>query len=152
DLPVGFLQRVDDARRDAALQEEAASSGASLARGADGAEEDGAEDEVGIGVVHHDDAVVAAEFEDGAAEPAGDRLRDVTSHFGRAGEADERDARVVEDGFADGLTRADYEVEYAAEVMAIQHAIADLLNGDRGERRVGRWTPKHTIAADRGDH
>ena len=68
--PYARDQRLGDLRRDAALQEQAARGGAALAGGADGAEQDGAQHQVGVGVVHHDDAVVAAEFEDRAAQPA----------------------------------------------------------------------------------
>src|SRR5436305_1770783 len=81
-LTIGFGERSDNLRRDAALEEEAARGGAALAGGADGSEEDGAEDEIGICVVHHDDAVVAAELEDGAAKTASDDFGDVAADLG----------------------------------------------------------------------
>ena len=57
------------------VQEETADGGAALAGGADGAEEDGAEREIEVRIVHDDDAVVAAEFEERAAQALGRRLR-----------------------------------------------------------------------------
>ena len=74
-------QRLGHARRDAALQEQPARGGAALAGRADGAEQHRAQRQIGIGVVHHDDAVVAAQLQNGAAQPARDHFGDVPAHL-----------------------------------------------------------------------
>ena len=83
------------------VEEEPAQAGAALTGGAHRAEEDRAQGEVEVGVGLDDDGVVAAEFEDAAAEALGAGLGDVPAHLGRAGEGDQRDARVVDHPLAD---------------------------------------------------
>ena len=51
------------------FDEQAPEAGAPLTGGADGGEESGAHRQLEVGVIHHDDGVVAAQFEDGTTEP-----------------------------------------------------------------------------------
>ena len=53
---------------DRPVDDDAASGGAALARGADGAEIDGAQGDFEIPLLAHDDGAVAAQFEDVAPE------------------------------------------------------------------------------------
>jgi hypothetical protein len=101
DLAVGGLEALNKGGGDGLLQEEAADGGAALAGGADGAEQDGAEGEVKVGVRGDDDAIVAAELEDGAANAPADNLGDPVAHAAASGGADERDAAVVQQALAD---------------------------------------------------
>jgi hypothetical protein len=94
-LPVRADESFNDPGRDTALQEETPRGGAALPRGADGAKENGAQHEIGIGIVHHDDAVVPAQFQDGAAQALCDYFRDLAAHFGGTGETDQGNARVA---------------------------------------------------------
>ena len=138
--------------RDTALQEEAARGGAALSRRADGAEQDGAQHQVGIGIVHHDDAVVAAEFQDRAAQAPGDYFRNVAAHFGGSGEADQRNARVVNQALGHRPARSDDQIEHALQAVPVEDAVDDLLHGDGHQRGFRRWTPEDAIAAHRRDH
>ena len=52
-----------DPGRDAFLQEQPPQRGAALTGRSHRAEQHGTDHQIGIGVIHHDDAVVAAEFE-----------------------------------------------------------------------------------------
>ena len=62
-------QRVGHAPGDAFLQEQAARGGAALSGGAHRAEQNRAQRQIEVGVIHHDDAVVAAQLQNGAAQP-----------------------------------------------------------------------------------
>ena len=53
---------------DAALQEKTPRGGAALSRRTHRAEEHRAQRQIEIGIVHHDNAVVAAQFQNGAAQ------------------------------------------------------------------------------------
>ena len=53
---------------------------------------------------------------------------------------------------ADRLARPDHQVEDALQAVAVEHAVADLLHGDGGQRRLRRRPPQHAIAAHRRDH
>ncbi len=66
-----------------------------------------------------------------------------------AGGADERNARIFEQPLADHGILADDQAEHAAPAMALQHAVADLLHRDGGQRRFQRRLPENAIAADR---
>src|ERR1017187_6494328 len=151
-LPVGADQRFGDPPRDAALQEEAARGGAALSRRAHGAKQNGAQHQVGIGIVHHDDAVVAAQFQDGAAQPPGHLLGDVTAHFGGPGKADQRNARVAHQTFGHRPAGTDDQVEHPLQAVTVEDPVDDLLHRDGHQRRIRRGTPEHAIAAHRRDH
>ena len=88
------------------------------------AEEHRAQHQIGIGVVHHDDAVVAAEFQNRAAQPVRDHFGDAASHFGGTREADQWNARIFHQHLADRIARPDHEVEDALQPVPVEHAIA----------------------------
>ena len=70
-----------------------------------GREHDAAHGQVEVGRRRHDRGVVAAELEQQPAEPAGHPRRDGAAHAGRAGRAEQRDARVVDQRLADRRRR-----------------------------------------------
>ena len=83
------------------MQEEAARAGAALAGGANRAEQDAAQQQLRVGVRERDDAVVAAQLEQRAAEPLRDRAAHLTPHVARAGSRNQRRTPVVNQQFAD---------------------------------------------------
>jgi hypothetical protein len=82
------------------MREEPAQRGAALAGGAGGGEQDAAGGEIEIGGRRHDHAVVAAEFEDGAAEALGDARRHGAAHARRSGGAHQPHALIVDQRLA----------------------------------------------------
>ncbi len=97
-------------------------------------------------------AVVAAQFENRAAQPARHGFRDAPAHFGRSREAYQRNPPVVHQRLADRIARADHQIENALEIVPLQHAVADFLHRDRRQRRFRRRPPQHAIPAHRRDH
>ncbi len=134
DLAVCRRQGLRHLRRDAALQEHAAGGGAALPGRPHRAEDHRAHRQIEIRVVEDDDAVVAAQFEQRAAEPCSHDLRNMAPHRARAGEADEGQAAIAEHGFTHDFVGADHRLEHAAESMAVQHPTADPVDGEGAER------------------
>ena len=138
---------------DGLMDDQPPGGGAALAGGAHRREDDRRHRQIEIGVRRHDDGVVAAEFEDGAAEPAGDGGGDPPSRPGRAGERDQRNIAIVQQQFADRPAAADDEVE-----QPLRQAVGgddfgeDVLDGDGGERRSRRRLPQTGVAADGRQH
>src|SRR5262249_27594271 len=141
-----------DPGSDATLQEQAARGSTALAGSPDRPEQDGAQHQVRIGIVHHNDSVVPSQLQDRPSQPLGYYPGYMPSHFGRTGEADQRDTAVSNGSLRDGLAGPNHEVEDALDSVPVEHAIANFLYGDGGERRFRRGAPQHTISADRGDH
>ena len=63
-----------NSRRDSALQEQPPRGGASLSRRSHRAEHHRAQRQIEIGIVHHDQAIVAAQFENRSAQPRARRF------------------------------------------------------------------------------
>src|SRR5579864_1370645 len=148
-LGVGGFQLFGHRPGDVAMKKQAPDAGAALAGGADCAEQHGPQREIEIGVVHHDNAVVAAEFEQRASEPAADGLGDDAAHAARAGSADKRKAGVFQQALSHGGILANDEAEDAAPAMALEYAVANFLHCNRGQGGFQRWLPENTIAAYR---
>src|ERR1017187_1651434 len=128
-LPVGADQRFGDPPRDAALQEEATRRGAALSRRAYGAKQNGTQHQVWIGIVHYDDAVVAAQLQDGAAEAPGDHFGDVTTHLGGSGKADQRNPRVADQALRHRLAGTDDQIEHALQAVPVENPVDGFLDG-----------------------
>ena len=116
----------------ALVHEQAARGRAALAGGADGAEHNRRDRQLQVGAVVDDDRVVAAELEQRTAHAARDALADHAADLGRAGEADQRDALVVDEVLRQlgaGIVEQEEDVrETAALSAALQifiEAIAD---------------------------
>ena len=75
-LRVRAQQALVERGQDRALRDDAPRRRAALAGGANGAEQDRARGQIQVRVLGDDDGVVAAQFEDGPAEAAGDGFRD----------------------------------------------------------------------------
>ena len=151
DLRVGLAQGLDDRGRDALLQDQAPRGRAALARGPHRAEQDRADREVDVRVVHDDDRVVPAELEERPSQPLADDDRDPAAHPARAGRGDQREAAVGEHPLPDVRAAADDEIEHPREAVSLHHAVGDVLHGDRRERRLRRRLPDHRVAAHRRD-
>ncbi len=150
DAGVGLDQTLDHLRCDALLQEEAPQAGAPLAGSPHRGKEDGAQGEVEIGVVRDDDRVVAAELEDAAAKTTGGGLGDVAAHLRGTGKGNQWHPLVIDQALADAAAGTDDEVEDALQIVAFHHPVADVLDGDRSQRRVRGRLPDHGAATDGG--
>ena len=83
-----------------------------LAGGTGGREDDAAHGQGQVGRRGDDGRVVAAEFEQGPPEPGRDPGGDGPAHPGRSGRADQGDARIIDQGFADiGRLYAEMEAD-----------------------------------------
>ena len=102
----------------------------------DGAEQDGAQHEIGIGIVDHDDAVVAAELEHRAAQALGDDLRRRARPIRTSRSRETSGMRAVGDqALADLVVGADDQVEDAGRaVLVAARRLAMRVHRDRGER------------------
>ncbi len=128
---------------DALMDDEAAQRGAALAGRAHRGEGDAAQREVEIGGGRDDGGVVAAEFQDGAAEAGRDVGADLPAHGGGAGGRDQGDAVIVDQRLAD-LAAADQDlatVPPARRRTLRGGALDDGLHGERRERRLLRGLP-----------
>src|SRR5450755_2638842 len=150
-MAVGGFKTACQISRDAALYEEAANAGAALPGRTHRAEENSAHGEIEIGIIHHDDRVVAAEFQQSAAQPAAHGFGDDVTHAARARGADQRNPAVFKKASADGGIIADDQAEYAAEVMTGEYAIGNLVYGNGGQRSLERRFPQNAIATDGGE-
>ena len=73
---------------------------------------------VGAAVIFgNDDAVIAAQLQDRASQAAGNCFSYVPSHADRPGEADERQAHIVDHSLADITPRADDNVEHPIQAV-----------------------------------
>jgi hypothetical protein len=122
-----------------------------LAGGADRAEDDGRYREIEIGGFVHDDGVVAAELEQALAQALGHAHAHLPAHVSRAGEGDQCDAFIVDEAGREFGPGVDEQLENRRQRMAFEHAIADVLHGERAQRGFGGGLPDHDIAADGGE-
>ena len=136
---------------DTLLNDQAAGAGAALSSRADCAEDDSACRQVQIGIVAHDDGIVAAQFQYAAPQPPRDAPSHLPAHRGRTREADQGQARVIDQTFADALVPADDQIEDACTVVSRHHAVANMLDGDGCQWCSRRRFPDHGIAANRRD-
>ena len=99
----------DEGLVDGLVDDDPAGGGAALAGGADGAEVDGLEGDVQVGLVADDDGVVAAQLQDELAEALLHQLAHVAAAGHGAGVGDQGHARVGVDEVADVAAPADDE-------------------------------------------
>ncbi|MDL1901135.1 sigma-70 family RNA polymerase sigma factor, partial [Anaerolineae bacterium CFX9] len=146
-LVVGH-ELVQEGRVDALVDDQPARGGAALARRAHGAEERGRQRSAQVGLVGDDQRVVAAELQDGAAEPLAHDLADVAAELGRARRADQSEARVLDDALADaGAPPDDHRRDGGGHSRGAEHVPGDVLAGDGAQRRLARRLPDDRIAA-----
>src|SRR5690606_23571880 len=94
--------------------------------------------------------VVAAELEQAAPEAGADACGDDLPGGDRAGERDERQARVFAHALAD-VDAAEQEVEDAPGVVPHRGAPREVVDGDRRERGARGGFPEDDVAADGGE-
>ena len=136
------------------VDDQSAQRRAALAAGAGGGEHDRAHGQLQVGRRRDDHAVVAAELQQRAAQPGGDRLRDGAAHRHAAGRRDQRQQRRRGKRLAD-LRAADDEVARSRPARRAMSAITSLhecLAGDRRERRFLRRLPDDRVAAHEAEH
>ncbi len=133
------------------MDEDAAGGGATLAGGADGAEQNGARGQVQVGRGGDDDGVVAAQFEQRAAQAALTTFADVAAHVGRAGGGDERQALVVGQSFADASRPPMARLKMAGSTPLSRQTRSAILMVAMAQSGVwlGRF-PEGGVAADGG--
>ncbi|KAG1393877.1 hypothetical protein G6F59_014277 [Rhizopus arrhizus] len=147
---VGLVQALDQGVGDAFVHDQTARGGAALAGRADGAEDDAARGHVQVGGGADDDGVVAAQLQQAAAKAARHLLVDRAADLGRAGEADQRHATVIDHLFRQRGTGIVDQEEDVREAGLAQRVVADLQRGDGGQRGlVGRLPDAH-VATDGG--
>ena len=144
-------RRSTSRRHDRRVHDEAPRRRAALPGRADGAEQDRAHREIEVRVLRDDDGVVAAEFEDGAAEAA----RDDFGHCRptRVDPVNEMSGKRRSCSIASPIGRPGpiASVKTPRHAVVGHHAIRDVLHGDGAERRRLGRLPDHRIAAHRGD-
>ena len=150
-LPVRARETLLEFGQPRVVYQHAARRGAALAGSADRAEHDRRHGEVEVGELVDDDGVVAAEFEQALAEPARHALADVAADVRRAGERHEADAPVVDEARRQVVRGIDEQLEDPGVAVALEHAVADVLHGDRAQRGLERRLPDRDVAADRGE-
>ena len=151
-LRVGAHEAVGQLPRDALLDDDPPRRRAALPGRADRAEQDRARRQIEVRVLGDDDRVVAAELEDGAAEPLRHRRGDVLADLRGAGERDERQPR----GRSASARRRcgpgrSTSVKMPRSAVIGRDAVGDVLHRHRAERRRPGGLPHHRIAAHRGE-
>ena len=99
-----------------------------------------------VGVRRDDDGVVAAQLEDGAAEPGPHYRGDPFPHRTRAGGGHKRDAPVVQQAVAHGRTTTHHQAEHTRIDPVLAADIRrDPRDGDRGERGARGRLPQGRV-------
>ena len=104
---------------------------AALPGRADRAEQDRARCQIEVCILGHDDGVVAAEFQDGAAESPGNGFGHVLPDDRGAGEGDQRQTVIVQHAISDAAAGADDQVEDSAQIVIRHDSIGNMLYGNR---------------------
>ena len=145
---ISVFQAGDQTIVNRAMNENAPGRGAALAAGADRAKQNRPARHFQVGGWRHDDGVVAAQFQDAAAEARRDARTDDVAHGGAAGGRDHRHARIVNQRRAD-LAAADNEAGQTLRRIAEtrQGALQQMMGGQRRDRRLFRRLPNERIAA-----
>ena len=118
-----------------------------------GGEDDAAHRQIQIGRRGDDRGVVAAQLQQRPAEALRDPRAHLLTHPHRAGCAQQRHPRVVDELLADLATAQDQPAHLARGAHIIGGAFDQRLAGQRGQRRQLRRLPHHGVAAyqrDRG--
>ena len=132
--------RIDSARCDEPLGElvvdglvddHAARGGAALAGRAERRPDDALDGEVEVGVVHHDDPVLAAELEVDVLELVGRVLRHQHAGLAGAGERDHRDVRMPDEPVARLLAEAVDEIDDARGEAGLLEQLDEALGEQR---------------------
>jgi len=132
------------------MDQNAARGGATLAGGSDGAKYDGGHRQIQIGVLIDDDGVVASQLEQALAEPLRDAHCDLAAHMSRTGKRQQRHPPIIDESAGKIGSRIDEHLKYRRKSVALQHAVANVLNRQRAQRGLWRGLPDGCVAGDRG--
>ena len=135
-LPVGADQSPLQFRLARPVHQHAPRRGAALARRADGAEHERGHREVEIRALIDDHGVVAAEFQEAAAEAGGDAHADLAPDVRGTGEGDECHPPIVDECGCEFGAGVDEHLEDRRQGVAFEHPCADALHGDGAKRRL----------------
>ena len=104
-----------------------------------------------FGALIDDDRVVAAELEQALAETLGDAHADLAADVRRARERHERDAPIIDESARELGAGVDENLEDRGQGVPLEHAVADVLHGERTQRGLRRGFPHRRVAADGGE-
>ena len=151
-VPVGRDEAALQFAANGFVDDDAPRAGAPLPRRADRAEEDGGEDQVDVRVRRHDDRVVAAEFEYGAAQALADHPRDPVSHSAAPRGRNQRNAPVMEEPVPNrGPSSHNQRKDCGVVPVFARNLGCDAGACDGGERGLAGRLPEGGVAADGGD-
>ena len=127
---------------------------AALAAGAGGGEHDRPQRQFKIGRRRDDRAVVAAQFQQRATQPRGDRLRHGPAHRDRAGRRDQRQRGGLRQSPGPRRRRRPTRLTSPGGTSGISASTSmhNRVAGQRGQRRLFRRLPDHRVAADQREH
>jgi hypothetical protein len=140
----------DQVLKDALVHEQAARGGATLAGGADRAEHDRRIASFRSAVSSTMIALLPPSSSSERPMRCATRSADHAADLGRAGEADQRDALVVDEGLRRLGAAVVEQEEDVREAAGLQRFVADLHRGDRRQRGLRRRLPDADVAADAG--
>eukprot|EP01136_Pigoraptor_vietnamica_P032356 Opistho-1_new@94111 len=150
-MAVRSLEAVDEGLVDLLVEHQTARRRATLARGANGRKENRTNSKLDIGIVHHDECVVAAQFHNGLAKAALHGDIDLATHLCAAGERDEVHVLVLRHGLADVSAAADERCNGARKLVALEHALDDARHSNRRKSDCRGRLPQAYVAADHRD-
>jgi len=146
---IGRFQARDQLIVNVLMHDQAAERGAALACGADGGEHDRAERHFDIGRRRHDHRVVAAELQNGSAEPFGHLWSDRAPHAGGAGGRDDRHIPAFHQDLAAVVLAHDDLQQSVGRVAELrQSCLEDLQGCQRTQRGLFRRLPDHRVPTD----
>jgi hypothetical protein len=128
---------------------DAAGRGAALAGGAEAAPDGAVHREVELGVIHHEDDVLAAHLEVEVLEHRRAGLRDGAAHRRRARERHDADGVVAHERLPDGDAGAGDHVHDPRRQPRFLEGVEEVHDG---ERRVRGGLDHHGVAEDQGRH
>ncbi len=134
---------------DRAVDDDAAGRRAALAGRAERRPDDAVHGEIEVGVVHDDDAVLAAELEVDVLEPLGGRLEHRDARLARPGERHDADVRMPDDPVPHLAAEPVHEVDDAVGHAGLDEQLHEAL---REHRRVVRGLEDDGVAADERRH
>src|SRR6266404_1892678 len=131
------------------VHSDAAGCGAALTGGAEAAPDSAVDGEIEVGIVHHDDDVLAAHLEAAMLEFGCAGFRDQAADGGRAGKADHRNLQMLGQGRAGVGPVAAHQVHYAFGNTGFGEDLHQIVGG---ERSVLSRLQHDGVAADQRGH
>ena len=145
---IGRLEPGDNFFLDRVVGNQPAQAGAALPGSTDSTEQDGTHGHVQVGTRRQNHRIVAAQLQNTAGKACGDFRCHFAAHARAAGGTDQRDSRIVNQGFARFTTTNHHLGQVLGRALKrAQHTIKQGLTGQRRQRGFFRWFPDHRVAA-----